>query len=298
MCYTGDDRWGHCSPDCKGEKAEPDSKYNLALDMYTTTVWEQNLYDLALYGAGYCFTYNPPQTSQFEFQNRLFMLLGNKKLKTVQNNPMREFYVYLHEKGQFWPRPGMNMIGQSEGIRLGTKMEIIGQFQYGKLEMINKDDTCTHDKDYSFTRCILNFIERETRCVINWNEPTSDKDTCSQNIDLRKYKDLFDFIKLSSSSNLSQVTGCKPKCKQTTYKYIEEEKGPLNNSQWVSSMYLLPQEATTTHVTEKYEFGLSNLIADFGSYIGLFLGWSFLSMSSDIPVWIVWATRILRKESK
>ena len=184
MCYTGDDRWGHCSPDCKGEKAEPDSKYNLALDMYTTTVWEQNLYDLALYGAGYCFTYNPPQTSQFEFQNRFFMLLGNKKLKTVQNNPMREFYVYLHEKGQFWPRPGMNYLGQSEGIKIERGIEISGQFEMKKMEMIDRKDYCTGSREYSFTKCIQDFISRKTNCRINWSLGTSEQDLCDDDINL------------------------------------------------------------------------------------------------------------------
>ena len=68
-----------------------------------------------------------------------------------------------------------------------------------------------------------------------------------------------------------------------------------NETKWVSSFYLQPQVAAVKHIVEKYQYDLSHLIADFGSYIGLFLGWSLLSISKDIPVWIVSATQLYKK---
>ena len=68
-----------------------------------------------------------------------------------------------------------------------------------------------------------------------------------------------------------------------------------NETEWVSSFFLLPQAAAVKNTVETYKFTFSDLIADFGSYIGLFLGWSLLSMSKDFPVWFMGATQLFKK---
>jgi hypothetical protein len=72
---------------------------------------EENLFSLKTYGAGYSYTYNPPEMSGPEIEEKLFILLGNR-----QRNDLSEFVVYLHQRRQFWPRPGSD-IGQSKAIR-------------------------------------------------------------------------------------------------------------------------------------------------------------------------------------
>ena len=104
-------KWGYCPPNCKGERTDPNSTFNLAKEEYSQA-WEENLYDLKSFGAGYCYTYNPPKLSGVEFEDRLFMLLGNRQMKNLIG-----FIVYLHEKDQFWPRQDMNIIGKGDGKR-------------------------------------------------------------------------------------------------------------------------------------------------------------------------------------
>ena len=113
---------------------------------------------------------------------------------------------------------------------------------------------------------------------------------------LDKYQELLQFIKHDSTTNIAEVTGCSPKCELTTYKFIEDgEKKLHNETKWVSSLFLLPQAAAVKNIVERYQYTISDLLADFGSYIGLFLGWSLLSMSKDIPVWLVGATQLCKK---
>ena len=252
-------RWGYCPAECGGEKAEPDSKYNLAHAQYSQ-VWEQSMYDLGSYGAGYCYTYNPPTTSGFAFRNRLFLLLGDKRYPQVMSQDLRGFVIYLHEKGQFWPRPGLeDSIGQSKGIKLERLNELIGQFEFAKFDVLNRDEYCTEAENYSFTDCIHAYIERETSCKINWNK-ISEEDSCSENIDLKKYQTFLKFIKYSSFRNLSRVTGCRPKCRWTLYRFIEEEKNDIKwNPKWVSSIYLLPKSSGFKHVVENYELSLIHI---------------------------------------
>ena len=102
---------GACTTECKGEMTGPNSTFNLVNQEYGQA-WEENLYDLGSFGAGYCYTYNPPKMSGVEFEDRLFMLLGNRQMKNLIG-----FIVYLHEKDQFWPRQDMNIIGKGDGKR-------------------------------------------------------------------------------------------------------------------------------------------------------------------------------------
>ena len=71
------DGWGYCDKRCKGELLLPNNSHNIALKQ-DTNIWQEDLYDLRMFGAGYCYTYNPPRNSSIDFAKRMFMLLGNK----------------------------------------------------------------------------------------------------------------------------------------------------------------------------------------------------------------------------
>ena len=56
----------------------------------------------------------------------------------------------------------------------------------------------------------------------------------------------------------------------------------------------MPKSSTFKSIVEKYEYGTSELIADFGSYLGLFLGWSLLTITQDIPAGLRWLRDIFK----
>ena len=146
-----DEDWGYCSSECNGQRTDSNSSFNLA-NMDFKEVWEENFFDLRVFGAGYCYTYNPPEETGTKFENRLFMLLGSNKFGKKLDYYLLGFVVYLHEKGQFWPRLDLNIIGQSKPVHVKTFKEVIGQFSVSKIENINKADSpCTKTPDYSFT---------------------------------------------------------------------------------------------------------------------------------------------------
>ena len=74
--------WGYCSEACKGEKADPGSKYNLAKKQFST-IWKSEFFDLRTWESGLCHTYNPPEKSSHGgFKNRLYFMLGRILAKT------------------------------------------------------------------------------------------------------------------------------------------------------------------------------------------------------------------------
>ena len=86
-----------------------------------------------------------------------------------------------------------------------------------------------------------------------------------------------------------KMTGCLPKCNYASYKFeVEANEDVYWKTNWLSSFYLMPKSATVKHAVQKYEFGLPELTADFGSYLGLFLGCSLHTITRDIPAGLRW----------
>ena len=156
------DSWGYCSPNCTGQRTGPNSAFNLASKEFHQ-VWEANLYDLGSYGAGYCYTYNPPNESMSGTSKGLGIFF-----KQISAGIFLSYNMYLHEKGQFWPNTELQPIGQTEKIILEDNMEISGKFsiQY-RIKMRKKEDKCERDENYKFTDCVSNYIATTVGCKVD-----------------------------------------------------------------------------------------------------------------------------------
>ena len=192
------------------------------------------------------------------------------------NDSLRDFKVYLHEKNQFWPSPDLNAIGQSKVVSLRKVTEAELKFSIIKMKMIPDPSVCEDDPKYSFTGCVQDWVKSKTGCGPDWQDLT-----CTN---LTLYKDVLLQLQQETSERMIQKTGCKPKCISTTY--VIDDLTTTNvfwNTNWVSSLYLNLRDTAVKTYTQKIEFGHAELIADFGSYLGLFLGWSTLSLTMSIP---------------
>ena len=144
------------------------------------------------------------------------------------------------------------------------------------MKMIPDPSVCEDDPKYSFTGCVQDWVKSKTGCGPDWQDLT-----CTN---LTLYKDVLLQLQQETSERMVQKTGCKPKCISTTY--VIDDLTTTNvfwNTNWVSSLYLNLRDTTVKTYTQKIEFGHAELIADFGSYLGLFLGWSTLSLTMSIP---------------
>ena len=83
------------------------------------------------------------------------------------------FYIFLHEKGQFWPGLDMERIGQSKSIYIPIKTEVWGSFTSVHKTNLYKDSTpCIMDNEYSFTYCMKNYLAATAGCHLDWVETT------------------------------------------------------------------------------------------------------------------------------
>ena len=109
--------------------------------------------------SGHCYTYNPTGKQEPMFSNRIGLFLGHTKLFNLSNN-FRNFYVYIHEKGQFWPR------GKFYPIRILPNEYKVLEFQKKRQVSKKENNNCNDKKEFSFTSCVHNFIKNKVGCSL------------------------------------------------------------------------------------------------------------------------------------
>ena len=111
--------WGLCPKECNGELPVPSSPYNLAKSKYAN-LWSSHFFDLNAWENGLCHTYDPPKKTETGKVNHAYFMMSYLNLTQVSYN---DYDIFIHEKGQFWPRTGMTPFGQPNSIRKDFKKE-------------------------------------------------------------------------------------------------------------------------------------------------------------------------------
>lgn len=94
------------------------------------------------------------------FSNRIGLFLGHTKFDNNPSNLFRNFYVYIHENGQFWPRDKFYPISI-----LPNEYKVL-QFHKKRLVSKKENNNCNDEKEFSFTSCINNFIKNKVGCSL------------------------------------------------------------------------------------------------------------------------------------
>ena len=265
------DNFGYCPDNCAGEMPGPSSPYNLATSKHRQ-FWYSHIYDLSSYENGYCHTFNPPHKSIPGLENRMYFMINN-----ITWLYSRTYDLFLHERGQFWPRLDMFSLGQSDPVKLELNSDVEVIFTLNKISTINsKRRPCIEGNNYSFTECVQNFAVKETKCNIGYFEVNKDQELCSRENFFQYFK-LLIWIKHSRLSEVIEESGCYPKCKMSQYSFETIHKRSSWTSNWTAEVYIQPKSSIVEFSTEYYTFDGNDLLGNIGGNLGLFLGWSFLT---------------------
>merc|ERR1711915_63067 len=154
---------------------------------------------------------------------------------------------------------------------------------------------CNSEKDYSLTKCLSKYVSSSVGCRMFWNNHSSLK-LCFSKADIVKTQNTLEWIKSSHIKNISRISGCYLKCTETKYEVTvlsEEQLSWARN--WISDVYIQAESDSEEVSHEYYAYDSGALIGDLGGYLGLFLGWSFLSIFSSLPrIWNFLVTKTLK----
>ena len=98
---------------------------------------------------------------------------------------------------------------------------------------------------------------------------------------LREYERIYDELAFAEYKKLKQLTQCWKPCKYRQYAFIgEQSQSTFKSEQFTFSLWAASRE--TTVKTEHLIYPLSALVAEFGGTLGLFLGFSFITLWDKI----------------
>ena len=119
-------------------------------------------------------------------------------------------------------------------------------------------------------------------CNLNWFQ-NGDHPPCSTTKEVGRYQEVHEIIRSAPWDNLSALTGCLQKC--TTLKYgVSFSSDYVHwDKPWISELMVQPDGSLQEEVVEYLAYDSLDLLGDLGGYLGLFLGWSLLSVGLFTP---------------
>ena len=131
-------------------------------------------------------------------------------------------------------------------------------------------------------------MEDTTDCRISVYGNISDHNKLCNPENFYKYIQLLIRVKHEPIADMVRRTGCSPKCKIVTYDY-EVTKGVANwDSNWTAMVFVQPKSSLVEIEEEYYTFDTNDLISSIGGNLGLFLGWSLLSIVEAIGLMFIY----------
>ena len=194
-------------------------------------------------------------------------------------------YVERHEPGQSLLNLKFDKLQHFDTVHIDK-----GQAEYATtvetVSLKKKDYDCYEDNSMKMSECLDEFIAEEMECNLPWAKEHSTKamDVCSGAEKLSTFRNISFYITTEKYKDAIQEKGCfKPNCKKRRWerKYFEMFPSWVKNHTII--MQGLSDSATTILRKEIRLADFSTFIADCGSYLGLFLGASILSLS-DIAI--------------
>ena len=153
---------------------------------------------------------------------------------------------------------------------------------------------CMEDNSITMTNCIDDFIAEQLNCSLPWTKNNNTWRYCQTEEDLALFRKLSFNITSPYLKQKLTMKGCfRPNCKQTSWVSTQETLAWDNNHGESSVKITIP---ATAKVIQRKEIRLADygtFIADMGSYLGLYLGASILSLTDMVHVCF---KRFLRSE--
>ena len=95
---------------------------------------------------------------------------------------------------------------------------------------------------------------------------------------------LLNWIRSSSWKTVSSVTGCFQNCNFIKYEISEVTNEQIFwKTEWISEVFIRISSTYRKDVIEFISYDFWDVTGDLGGYLGLFLGWSLLSMLFYFP---------------
>ena len=206
-----------------------------------------------------CYTLEPPASVIKRGISIMKVVIGDHPTK------LPTFDIFIHQKNSLMidlPRRAKEFqLDPSQTIRKTIEHEIISQLDFNGTK-------CISDPDYNYDECILDVLHDKNLKLFECSIPGSNAPVCTDRT-------------LSKNATYtftnSRPGGCNYPC---TYLDISTREESMMNSNQIQGSTLIIKFNKIISVTESYySYTELELLAEFGGYVGLFLGLSVFDLS-------------------
>ena len=139
---------------------------------------------------------------------------------------------------------------------------------------------CKEDPAYNFTVCIKEKVSGKVGCRLPWDKwSRQDRAVCKNEQEINQFEKLYRKLADANADDIVDITGCKRPCQYKEYKFVESSPkvlpAPLFLGFWAATGKTQVEE-------EVLLYPFTSLVAEFGGSLGLFLGFSFMTIWQEI----------------
>ena len=148
-----------------------------------------------------------------------------------------------------------------------------------------KHRPCDEDPSYSFSTCIKEKLSQRIGCRLPWDRwSNQDRNVCKSESEFQKFERDYIHLHTFEYDIMEEEVGCRKPCYYNEFKFVfgtPEVEPSVKNivAFWVASRKTQIEE-------EVLLYPFTSFIAESGGALGLFLGFSFMTIWQEIRGWI------------
>ena len=261
-------------------------------------------------GYGRYFTWNPQRRIIPDYLTGYVNMRGYKTFR---------FYVFVHDFNFFFvnanPFGPTKSFWEFDGNAVQHHYQEIFLVRHKKLNLDHKP--CKEADDYNFGKCVKESLVQQVGCKRPWDRESKDK-MCTKKEQFTQFDNLYDQYMKMESDEVVSLTGCLKPCEYKEYKIINSNlktatalthvpDKEISFGLWAVSKYTEYEEEVLFWLSNKYPtnirycfhinllsyyqvllYPFTSLLAEFGGCLGLFLGFSFVTVSDGMKVLAGW----------
>ena len=237
----------------------------------TSSMWSE---DLTASFLGRHFTLKLSNTLPTTFDGYLMFQLDNSF----------DYFIWVHDENFFVPN--QNPLGPPSkrwqvipsGRNFDGLYHLITLTKHRKLNLDRQP--CEEDPRYSFARCTKEKLSQKIGCRLPWDRwSQQDQKVCEAKKEFEQYEQIYRKLYVIEADEIEEIVGCKKPCNYNEFKFVYGSPQAMQIQNFVG----FGAASRKTRVEkEVLHYPLTSFIAEFGGALGLFLGFSFMTIWQEI----------------
>ena len=228
---------------------------------------------------------------------RHFTLKPSRKLSPSHNgmlsfelNTSFDYRIWLHDETFFLPNrnpfgtPSKLWKVVTEPNDTKPKPGLYHQITLTKQKKLNIDRSpCEEDPTYSFMTCTKEKLSQKIGCRLPWDRwSQQDRKVCKSENEFEQFEQIYRELYNAESDGIENMTDCKTPCTYNEFKFLFSSPEIMTSPPFASLHGFSVASRKTQMEEEVLLYPFTSFVAEFGGALGLFLGFSFMTILQEI----------------